>query len=246
MKKPIFILAALLLIGNIAFSQTPSSAPTSAPSSTPSSSPSGYANGADKNFHFGLSVVPSLDWLSAGNSNNSGNGISLGFGFGVNLEFYFTQNYGFVTGVGLANIPGKYTNNISFAKKSGDSISTASTLHMQYVELPLLFKFRTLPIGLMRYFAMVGFNPGIRIKATGDASVTSVTGNTSVSGVDISSSTSIIRLPYLIGAGVEYNIAGTTSLQAYVSYDADFINISTVSGNSITSKSVTLTLGVLF
>jgi len=237
MKKSIITTAALLFIYCTAFSQT----------SPPPSSSSGYANGADKNFHFGISVVPALDWLTPGNTNNVGNGLSLGFGFGVNLEFYFTQNYGFVTGIGLANIPGKYTNTTSYTilGKTFDS-ATSYTYHMQYVQIPLLFKFRTLPIGLMRYFAMVGLNPGVRTKSTGDYTVTGGYTNATVSGENINSQTSIIRLSYLVGAGVEYNIAGTTSLQGYISYDADFLNVNTSSSSSVTSKGITLTLGVLF
>jgi len=240
MKKSIIITVALLFIYCAAFSQVYSAPPPPPPSSA-------YANGADKNFHFGISVVPNLAWLTPGNTNNVGNGLSLGFGFGVNLEFYFTQNYGFVTGVSVANIPGKYTNTSPYtiAGKAYDS-STAYTYHMQYLEIPLLFKFRTLPINLMRYFAMVGFNPGVRLKSSGDQVVTGGIANATESGVDINSSTSFIRLAYVFGAGVEYNIAGTTSLQGFVSYDAGFLNINTSSSSNVTSKSITLTLGVLF
>jgi hypothetical protein len=228
----------------------------SSPSSTPTSSGSTtkYANGADKNFHFGISIVPSLFWASPGTNNNTANSVGLGFAFGINLEFYFTQNYGFVTGLNLANIPSNYTNSMTYKDGAGNVDSTITTTHkyvMQYVEIPLLLKFRTLPIGLFRYFAIAGFDPGIRTSSKDDVTVSGTIGGTSISrsasGENINSETSIIRLSYVFGAGVEYNIAGTTSLQGIISYDAGFLNVNTGSNSgNITSKGVTLTLGVLF
>lgn len=231
-------------------------ASTPAKSSTPGASTQSaakYANGADRNFHFGVSITPGLYWLSPYTNNDQGNGVGLGFSFGVNLEFYFTQNYGFVTGIDLANVPGNYTNTTTYSNASGGVDSTVSTKHqysMQYVEIPLTFKFRTLPVGLCRYFAIVGFKPGIRTSATDNVTVTGSAGNTeinrSANDIDVGSQTSLIRLPYIFGAGLEYNIAGTTSLQAYLNYDAGMLNMNNTSSSKILSKGVTLTLGVLF
>jgi len=233
----------------VAPTNTSGSTKTNPSSTTPSGSNSHYANGADKNFHFGISVVPGLFWLSPGTTNNTGNGVGLGFAFGINLEFYFTQNYGFVTGLDLANIPGYYTNTATYTNASGTVDSTINSKHqyaMQYVEIPLLLKFRTLPIGLFRYFAIAGFNPGIRTSSKDDLTV-SGSASRSASDIDINNQTSIIRLAYVFGAGVEYNIAGTTSLQGIISYDAGFLNVNTGSNNgNVTSKGITLTLGVLF
>lgn len=243
MKKPILILAALL-ISTIAFSQASSS-----------SASSSSANGADKSFHFGLNFKTGYYWLSAANPNAANNG-SLGYGFGVNLEFYFTQNYGFCTGLEITSFKANYTTTTSWTPKNGsaaDSI-TAHAYAMKYLEVPLMLKFRTLPIGLMKYFGTVGIVPGVRIGGTDTYTVTgdginpagnANTVNYTVSDVSASSQTSILRLAYVIGGGVEYNIAGTTSLMGQLSFDSDFINMNTTS-KSVTNKAITLTIGVLF
>lgn len=213
------------------------------------------AQSSDKNFHFGLNFTPGYYWLSASSPNAKGSG-SLGYGFGVNLEFYFTQNYGFCTGLELTSFKANYTNTTSWTAKNlstADSI-TAHALKVQYLEIPLLLKLKTLPIGLMKYFGIVGLNPGIRVKATDSYTVTglainpagnSYTANYNVSNVSASSKTSVLRLAYLIGAGVEYNIAGSTSLQGAISFDSDFLNMLSGS-NSVTNKTIKLTIGVLF
>jgi hypothetical protein len=208
------------------------------------------ANGADKNFHFGLNITPGYYFLSA-SAPNAANGGSIGFGFGLNLEFYFSQNYAFCTGLELNSFGANFTNTTQYsAFKNVDSI-TAHNYKLQYLEIPLQLKFRTLPIGLMKYFGIVGIAPGIRVKATDSYTVTDGLGGAytgySESGVDASNQTSIIRLDYNIGAGVEYNIAGTTSLQGCLSYQGGFTNLNSSSGQgSIEAKAITLTIGVLF
>jgi opacity protein-like surface antigen len=226
-------------------------------SSTPASGSSspGYANGADKNFHFGLNFKLGDYWLSA-SAPNAPNSSSIGYGFGLNLEFYFTQNYGFCTGLELTSFGANYTTTTAWTPKNAktaDSI-VANSFRMQYLEIPLMLKFRTQPIGLMRYFGTVGLNPGIRTKSTNAYTVTgdgstlggnAYTANYSEPSASANSETSIIRLAYVIGAGVEYNIAGTTSLAATIAFDGDFLNLNSTS-NTVTDKAITLTIGVLF
>jgi hypothetical protein len=245
MKKPILILAATLLLGNFAFSQS---------SSSGSGSPSA-ANGADKNFHFGLNFKLGDYWLSA-SAPNASNGSSIGYGFGLNLEFYFTQNYGFCTGLELTSFGANYTTTTTWTQKNGKPTDStiANQYRMQYLEIPLTLKLRTLPIGLVKYFGMVGIVPGIKTKATNTYTVSDFginpagNGNSvnyQVPSADASSQISFLRLSYLIGAGLEYNIAGTTSLVGQISFDSDFLNTNTTS-HSVTNKAITLTLGVLF
>ena len=150
MKKIIICAIALIISCSSAFSQSASS-----------------ANGEDKSFHFGLNIKPGYYWLNTETSNNTANSGSLGFGFGVNLEFYFTQNYGFCTGLELTSFGANYTNTVSGNVNPFKDSTTAHQYTMQYLEIPLTFKFRTLPIGLIKYFGIVGLDI-IRIDASLD------------------------------------------------------------------------------
>lgn len=238
MKKVLLLSAALIFSCSAVFSQA-TGASTGA-----------SANGADKNFHFGLNITPGYYWLStmAPDAANSG---KIGFGFGLNLEFYFSQNYAFVTGLEITAVGADFTNTTQYSSsKNVDSI-TAHSYSLQYLQVPLQLKFRTLPIGLMKYFGVVGITPGFRVKATDSYTVTNGLGGAwsgySVSDASANGTTSIIALGYNIGAGVEYNIAGTTSLQAYLSYNGGFTNLNSSSGQgSISMKGIALTIGVLF
>ncbi len=235
MKKIIICATALIIACSSAFSQSSSGSASS-------------ANGADKSFHFGLNIKPGYYWLNTQTSNNVANAGSLGFGFGVNLEFYFTQNYGFCTGLELTSFNANYTNTVNGNVNPLQDSTTSHQYSMQYLEIPLTFKFRTLPIGLIKYFGIVGLEPGIRVSAT-DNYTNTAGGDPSAKSepkASLSSSTSILRLPYIIGAGIEYNIAGTTCIQGYLCYDSSFLNMNSSSSSGIESAGITLTIGVLF
>ena len=207
-------------------------------------------------FHFGLNFTPGIYWPVANSSNNTANGASFGYGYGANLEFYFTRNYAFLTGFEISEIGAKYVNTIANPTQSTlDSIITHNE-SIQYLEIPLELKLKTVPFRNIRYFGVVGLNLGFRLKATDDYSsvvspynplgyivhFSSYSGNNS----DISSQTDFFRVSLVIGGGVEYQLAGSTALQASLTYNNSFTNLNNTSSTAVNIKGIELMLGILF
>ena len=194
-----------------------------------------------KKFHFGLEATPGIYWFKPNTGNNASNGAKLGFSYGAMLEFGFTDNYSFATGVGVASIGGTYTNTDSL------KIQTGNVEKLQYLQIPLTLKMKTNAIGMLKYYGQFGLGLGVNLKATDD--ITNFA-NTAISntkqGVDIKSSTNPIRLSLLVGAGVEFNPSGNTSLVAGLLFDNGFLNVNKSSSSQILSKGIQLNLGVLF
>lgn len=206
-----------------------------------------------KSFHFGLNVTPGLYWLKPNTQNNTSNGSSFGFGYGANLEFYFTQNYGLCTGLEVTSFKAKYTNTINDNTTNvlKDSVTQHTGLSLEYLELPLMLKMKTNAIGLMKYFGQVGLGTGVLLKATDAYTVTGgmnqpASQTYSKSNVKVNSQTNLLRLSLVIGLGVEYNIASSTSLQFAANFDNGFLNLNKSSDSQVLSKGITLTVGVLF
>jgi len=203
-------------------------------------------------FHFGLNFTPGIYWVIPNSSSNSANGAAFGFGYGANLEFYFTPNYGIVLGMEIANIGAKYTNNIATNGYYYDS-----TIHhdetLQYLEIPLLLKMKTSPFGRMRYYGLIGLDLGFCLKATDDYTysletnaVPALLSGNSANNVDIYSQTNFFRVCFVIGGGAEYQIAGSTALQASITYNNCFTNMNRSGSNAANIKGVELMLGILF
>jgi len=209
----------------------------------------------ERYFHFGLNFTPGIYWVSPNTSNNTANGASFGYSYGANLEFYFTPNYAFLTGFEIANIGAKYINaNPNPTPSTLDSTITHDE-SLQYLQIPLELKLKTVPFGNVRYYGVVGLDLGFLLKATDDynTSVTpffhpGYTGHVlySDNNVDISGQTDFFRLSLVIGLGAEYTLAGSTALQASLVYNNCFTNMNNTSSNAVNIKGIELMLGVLF
>ena len=203
-----------------------------------------------KKFHFGLEATPGIYWFKPNTDNNASNGAKFGFSYGAMLEFGFTDNYSFATGIGVASIGGKYTNAVSIANSSTSNPpgSTANVEKLQYLQIPLTLKMKTNAIGMLKYYGQFGLGVGVNLKATDDYTYTSSVSSytSSQNNQDVQSSTNPIRLSLLVGAGVEFNPSGNTALVAGLMFDNGFLNVNKSSSSQILSKGIQLNLGVLF
>lgn len=203
-------------------------------------------------FHFGLNFTPGVYWLSPNSANNTANGASFGYGYGANLEFYFTRNYGFLTGFEVTDIGAKYTNTNTLQGYYYDSIIKHNET-VQYLQIPFELKLKTDPFRNLRFYGLVGLQVGFRLKATDDYSYTENTNAVPPSlasyyanNVNISGQTDFFRVSLVIGGGVEYALVGSTALQASLTYNDCFTNLNNTSSNAVNIKGVELMLGVLF
>jgi hypothetical protein len=245
MRKPALFAAAILLSASSLFAQDGGAT----------------ANGTDRNFHFGLNFTPGVYFpivgslVTAGNTtySNAANAPGFGYGYGVNLEFYFTQNYGLATGVEVLAFQANYTNTTD-TLVSGKVSTSDQTVHqqsMQYLEIPLLLKFRTNSIGMIKSYGEFGLSLGGLLSASDNNTVTRSgvlinTTSTTTNAVNIYSSSSFFRVGLDVGLGLEYNIAGPTSIQGAIHYDNAFTNMNSNSNNSVIMKGINLVIGVLF
>ncbi|MEO6884409.1 MAG: porin family protein [Bacteroidia bacterium] len=201
---------------------------------------------SDKKFHFGLEAAPGLYWFKPNTPNNASNGPKLGFSYGVMLEFGFTDNYSFATGLGVASIGGTYTNTTTTAPMN-ITTTIANIEQLQYLQIPLTLKMKTNAIGLLKYYGQFGLGLGVNLKATDN--ITTTVGSapaTSTNGSDVQNATNPVRLSLLIGGGVEFNPSGSTALVAGLLFDNGFLNVNKSSSSEILSKGLQLNLGVLF
>jgi opacity protein-like surface antigen len=87
-------------------------------------------------------------------------------------------------------------------------------------------------IGYMRYYAQVGIGNAFNIRAkadqvlpTYDQSGVYVTSFTESTGDDVQSDINLYKASLIVGAGLEYNFSGNTSLLVGVTYNNGFTNI---------------------
>ena len=104
----------------------------------------------------------------------------------------------------------------------------------------------------MRFYGLIGLDFGFRLKATDDYTYTNThfitlyPASYNVNNVNISDQTDFFRVSLVIGGGIEYQLAGSTALQASLTYNNCFTNLNSTSSSAVNLKGVELMLGILF
>jgi len=140
---------------------------------------------------------------------------------------------------------------------------------VNYAHLQSCIKMRTKEIGYITYFGQFGLNLGIKTKARAndDSEILGTTGLWTSSykeKIDITKDAAFMKLGLNIGFGLEFNISGTTSAFACLSYNHGFTNAVTSKSDFLkttndtdrsqlididqkfTARNIALTVGILF
>lgn len=187
---------------------------------------------------FGLKFAPNLSWVNPDMQDVDQNGSQFGYTFGLIADIPISSgNYAFVTGLQLSNIGGSisYTEGYSVTDPSDTTISQSRTVDLsndyklQYLSIPLTMKLKTNEIGYITYFGHVGLDLGFNIRSKADvetytADWTRVTVE-KVEEEDVLDEIKFFRTALVIGAGVEYNFSGPTSLLLGITFNNGFSNV---------------------
>lgn len=193
-------------------------------------------------FRLGLKASGNIGWINAKSKAIEQNGTNAGFSFGVMSDYHFQQNYALNTELLILRLNGTITYKDDLTV-SGDSM-TYTNVHfaykMQYLEIPISIKFKTKEIGNMTYWANFGLAPAFTIGAKLDQSgnlpqkfIDEDPTNIPVNKSDgdpfefsnFEDEVFIARVPLIIGGGIEYGLAGSTSLYAGIRSNNGFTDI---------------------
>ncbi|MFT4875673.1 MAG: hypothetical protein ACI9AU_000791 [Bacteroidia bacterium] len=221
---------------------------------------------AQGEFRFGLKGSSNFGWVGGTSKNIVNDGTTVAFGYGIMGDYYFKPNYGISAEIMLSNIKSKFTvtEPLVFNSVPGDTVNDLRyEYNIQYLDIPLTMKFRTKEIGNMTYFGQFGVSMGFALNAktsivsTGlpkfisDQEPTEYRVNDAEGDAftvnNFDDKVFLFRLPLIIGGGVEYKMAGSTSLQGGVRIANTFTDMFVKDKTAIAKNNyVALSIGVLF
>lgn len=210
------------------------------------------AQTSDPTFHFGMKICPNMAWLKSDTKGLESDGSVTRFSYGLITEFRIAENYAFATGIDISYRGGKLKE-----ENNTDTSTTVdeSTLKLQYIELPLTLKLKTNEIGHLRYYLQVGVAPGFNLRARADGKTTTqvrTTGSNPTNTTkefedqDVQDDINSINVSMVIGAGIEYNLSGSTNFFGGIVFNNGFTDISDSKDDKYVSNFLGLNLGVLF
>jgi opacity protein-like surface antigen len=214
-----------------------------------------FAQSTDPTFHFGMKICPNLAWLKTDTKGIESDGSLTRFSYGLITEFRIAENYAFATGIDISYRGGKLKGeSSSVLNDTTTTIVSESSLKLQYIELPLTLKLKTNEIGHLRYYLQVGVAPGFNLRARADGKTTAqvratgyqVNSSLEFEDEDVKDDINSINLSMVIGAGVEYNLSGTTNFFGGIVFNNGFTDVSDSKDAKYISNFLGLNLGVLF
>ena len=221
---------------------------------------------AQGEFRFGLKGSSNFGWVGGTSKNIVNDGTTVAFGYGIMGDYYFKPNYGISAEIMLSNIKSKFkvTEPLAFNSAMSDTVNDLRyEYNIQYLDIPLTMKIRTKEIGDMTYFGQFGVSMGFALNAKTSIVSTGLPKSISdqepteyrVNGAEGDAFTVnnfddkvfLFRLPLIIGGGVEYKMAGSTSLQGGVRIANTFTDMFVKDKTAIAKNNyVALSIGVLF
>jgi hypothetical protein len=194
-------------------------------------------------FRLGLTAHPTIGWVKP--EVGKSNGVSFGFSYGLIGDFNFTQNYSFATGLAITTVNGKSTEIVT--NSNGASAPSQSEYELkykiQYVEVPLTLKLKTVKINEVRYYGQFGLSNGILIGAKQD---TDITGSASTKDVNIKDDIKFYRAGLIIGAGAEFEVSGNTSITTGLTFNNGFTDITSSKASTVKNHYLGINFGVFF
>jgi|TARA_B110000459_G_scaffold201691_2_gene252947 hypothetical protein len=180
----------------------------------------------DRKVRFGLQLNPQISWLSPNTKNYSSEGSKLGLNYGLSTEFFLTKNYLFSTGFFISSLGGKFSYQGIFVDDNGVNFQSAveQTYRIKYIEIPLTLKLRTNEIGYMTYYGQFGLKSAVKFKSTSDYTYADINNSPKEEDVNTTGDIFFVNMYLTVGAGVEYNISGNTSLMVGLTYNNGFVN----------------------
>jgi hypothetical protein len=181
-----------------------------------------------KPFQFGFKGGASLGWFGTDVNGYSNNGVEFGGSWGFVADIFLMENYAFTTGFDVLFLNASMT----YPYAIEDSIDVPilgqmeSKLKAKYIEIPILFTMRTNEIGKLKIYGQIGFGFGILLNAKANNAFTSDNSQTFESDDNVDSDIfRPTRESFIIGAGIEIPLDGSTFIRTGIKYDNAFINV---------------------
>jgi len=204
-----------------------------------------YAPLTNYGFRLGLTATPTIGWIKP--EQGKTNSVALGFSYGIMGDFNFAPNYSFATALTITTINGKSSEvNVSpytASQSSSDPVAYDLKYRLQYIELPLTIKLKTIKEDGKRWYGQFGLSNSFMIGAKQDA----VRNNTTVGdNLNISDYTKFYRAGLVIGGGGEFDVSGNTSIMAGLTFNNGFTNIVTDKNRNVKNHYLALNFGFFF
>jgi len=177
-----------------------------------------------KPFVFGFKAGPTLGWLKPDAKDYESTGTKVGLTWGFIADFFLMENYSIRTGFDVVSLNG----GLKMPASTEGNIGTLDReCRLKYIQIPISLVMRTKELGKFRIYGQIGLGTSFLIRAKANDEFTSDNEGEAVKDddVDIYNDITFMKMSLILGAGVEFNLGGSTNLMAGISFNNGFMNM---------------------
>ena len=170
-----------------------------------------------------------MGWFASDAQGYSNEGTEFGGSWGFTADIFLMDNYSFTSGFDVVYLnssisyPDHKPHEILAVMVPGTSTRKYKT---KYIEIPLIFTMKTNDIGKLRYYAQIGFGMGFLLSAKADETFIADDGSMQTTEtVNAYDDLKFTRESFIIGAGIEIPIQGSTYVRTGLKFDNAFVNV---------------------
>ncbi len=194
-----------------------------------------FGQQSEKKYQFGIKVSPNYTWINPETRNYKNDGGKIGFTWGLIADINLRDNYFFSSGFGLSYQGGKICDPVNYpipkpkTNGIGDTTLILGKVYRnysyRYLEIPLLFKMKTLPKKNTRFYGDMGLVPAFKLRAHANDIFYSQQGTTLKNEPDVSSALNAMKLSIFVGGGFEYHFDQSTFIMIGLGFNNSFTDI---------------------
>jgi len=180
-----------------------------------------------KPFVFGFKGGATWGWMNPDSQGYESDGLKIGYTWGFIADFFLMENYGIATGFDVVSLNSglKMPASITNSEETVNGVLNRN-YKLKYIQIPITFKMKTKEFGKFRIYGQIGLGTNFLIGAKADDEFTADNGETVTDdNVDIYDDITFMRESLILGAGVEFNLGGSTNLMAGITFNNGFMDI---------------------
>lgn len=178
----------------------------------------------ERKVRFAIGIQPHVNWIHADEMELQEGPVRLGIGAGCRVDYRFEKHYAFSVGLDWNQSGGNIIYNSPFYLDLTSGLDTLSsgtriTYKVQHLEIPIAFRIMMREIGYSTGFLELGLDPMFNLQASIDANENKIVNEPFQSGVNP------INLAWHAGAGLNYSLGASVSLQFELFYRNTFLDV---------------------
>jgi Outer membrane protein beta-barrel domain len=218
---------------------------------------------ATKNARIGFLLEPNIAWLHPVENGVKSDGSKVGISYGFMLDYEFSDNYFFSTGLQVTHTGGNlsYTGNswndkhVGYIVADNNSVTNTANynLSIQYLQIPFALKLRSDNKNKLAFWGSFGGFLAVPLKARAKVATNFAVNNVANFNTDNDNAISNVQpinIGMQIGAGVEFAVTPKNTLVAGLIFNNGFIDVTKNSSwggdGRINLNNIALKVGVFF